>query len=422
MAVPVAVVPPKGTNNNEFTFSAADASSLRRATTSRRAVSGLRGNLTVGGEFLSATRGRRILLDVHSAVVKARTTTSFSSSSSLSLSSSSTSSSGCGVGVVGSAAAAAAVNTVGVVRQFYEVRRRSASGGSSGDNTSWDVVYRSEDGGVIVNGSHIRFKRAVLYERELHNGSPDRRIRIVALRRRLKHKHDVIAWVDTTWGDLVDHDNGRYGSHQRQWNRSCNSDGLRRTDEIGSSAGTHFQQQEKQLRDDIKPSNLSDPVEHILQSSSTVTTAHEVYSTSQNHHQTETRFNATPKRQKTKTIPLQTEFHDLDDSGVGNATVRTCMVSPTVGEEDTEVVRIVAELNHFVGLRYKAVLPKTTGLFSSVGTGRRMSSSMGICGLAKGVGQAKTYADEDDNDYDRMGTRMTRRKTISSIPKFITRH
>lgn len=422
-AFPVALVTNNRGSNDEFTFSAADASSLRRATTSRRAVNGLRGSLTVRGEFLSAKRGRTILLDVHSTVVKARTTSSSSSSSSLSIPSSSKSFSGCGVGMVGSAAAAAAMNKVAVLRQFYEVRRRSPSGGSSDDKSNWDVVYRSEDGGVIVNGSHIKFNRVVLSEQELHNGSPDRRIRIVALRRRLKHKHDVIAWVDTTWNELVDEDNRQYCSHQRQRNRSRNSDGASETDEPGSNSETQTHHNQQQQRHATKSSNVSDPAEHVLRSSSTVTTTNDMYSTNQNSKLTESQqSDTTPKRENSKTIPLQTEFHDLDDSGVGNATVRTYIVSASVAENETEVVRMVVELNHFVGPKYKAVLPKTAEIFSSVGAGGRMGSPIGKGGLLKGVSGVKSYADEDEDDCDKMRMKLSRRKTISSIPTFITRH
>lgn len=195
------------------------------------------------------------------------------------------------------------VTSLSALRQFVEIQRRSAC------QKTWDVVYRSEDGNTISRDNKIIFRQAKLSERQLHSGSSNRTLRFVSYRRRLRDKHDIIAWFEPSLYDITIHGE-----------RSMN-------------------------------------------------------------------------------ISLETPFNDFEDNGVGSA-----LIGRAVVEGATNVIKICAQFNHFIGPKYKASIPTTSLCVMNIDWNGR---------------EASTNSLKEDVREPMI---LRRRKTICQIPGFITRH
>lgn len=84
---------------------------------------------------------------------------------------------------------------------FYEVQRRRVEGGGG---VSWTPVYRSEEGGRRVNDAgYIEFRNAHVDEGALHNGDPERELRLVVLKRGFRGDDEVVCYAGFTAEKLV---------------------------------------------------------------------------------------------------------------------------------------------------------------------------------------------------------------------------
>lgn len=84
------------------------------------------------------------------------------------------------------------------VTQFYEIQRERLEGSTS----SWSCIYRSKDGQRVDKYNYVVFDEISIDEKTLCNMRRDRKIRIAFYKRRIRHQHDLIAYVTTTVGQL----------------------------------------------------------------------------------------------------------------------------------------------------------------------------------------------------------------------------
>lgn len=100
------------------------------------------------------------------------------------------------------------------VVQFFEIQRKRPE---AGGGLSWTTVHRSEDGRRVNAEGYVEFKSASLDELALHNGQPERELRLVFYKRNVRTEHDLVCYAALSLADVVSSPprahRGRAGAH-----------------------------------------------------------------------------------------------------------------------------------------------------------------------------------------------------------------